>query len=383
MIEQHQTIFGAPFGNCFSTAVACIFGVPVEQMQNFMFYPDGEWWDALKAWCAERGYTPISFKVGSEDLLEHCPDVLCVASGPCVRGLDHSVVWKGAEMIWDPNPDGTGIESINDVVFFIKNDPTLTPLADFIGSHIRERLEEGSIMRAALEELGYLKPKTQDSGPDHFTVPKTGRFRNTPSVEIPFRVKGGDSDVPTLLDDDSGGDRRFSGDSAPVDEAQDSEVAKAQNIAMANEIVDALTDACTCPEACVAHDHHDAFIKFQIEPKPERLSCTPSSVDYMNKETRAHLASLGLVNPLGVVTPDAVTGSEAVLKMLGPIDSDNPLAKKITSLRDPTSTAKANARVHPPEEGMEDVVKRLVKPPKIDVPFRLISSDSPEDEKGE
>lgn len=124
MRKQYQTIFGTPFGNCFATCVACIFEIDVAFMQNFMFSADDEWWDVLRAWCDERGYTPLMFPCdGPEQLDENLPHAYAILSGPGPRGLDHSVIYRGGEMVWDPHPSGDGIIGYKDVVVFLKNDP--------------------------------------------------------------------------------------------------------------------------------------------------------------------------------------------------------------------------------------------------------------------
>lgn len=146
MREQRQTIFGLPFDNCFSTAVACIFDVAVEDMQNFMFSGDNEWWEVCVSWCGERGYTPLMFPLPTFEDLRNLPNSFCVVSGPAARGLDHAVVYRGEEMMWDPHPSDLGISSPNDVTVFVKNNPG-DPTFDLLKAITTKESDDVSALR--------------------------------------------------------------------------------------------------------------------------------------------------------------------------------------------------------------------------------------------
>jgi len=111
MIEQHQTVFGYPNGNCFSTCVACLLDVPVEDVPNFVADND-HWFHALEKWLVPQGLIPLCVPV--EDRLcqyDEVTNALSIATGPSPRGdFYHSVVWKDGDLRWDPHPEGKGID---------------------------------------------------------------------------------------------------------------------------------------------------------------------------------------------------------------------------------------------------------------------------------
>lgn len=118
MIEQHQTIFGYPNGNCFSTCVACLLDMPVEDVPNFVG-DNEDWYHALEDWLVPQGLVPLCIPV--EDRLSKYDEVtnaLSIATGPSPRGdWYHSVLWKKGKLHWDPHPDGDGLDG--DVAYYI------------------------------------------------------------------------------------------------------------------------------------------------------------------------------------------------------------------------------------------------------------------------
>lgn len=124
---QRQTIFGAPSGNCFATAVACVFDLDVADVPNFCAPPEKGWGDRFEAWCRDRGLQPLFFETENfPGWVEACsPKQVVIASGPAARGLLHTCVYRGGELLWDPHPDDTGLESVKDVLFFAQIEPRL------------------------------------------------------------------------------------------------------------------------------------------------------------------------------------------------------------------------------------------------------------------
>ena len=119
MKRQHQTIFGKPNGNCFSTCIACLLGVPVDAMPNFVGdHPgdDGKWHKAASAWLAERGLALDDFALDAEEVeaarvprWAHGREL--IASGKSPRGdWGHCVLWRDDELLWDPHPSGAGLD---------------------------------------------------------------------------------------------------------------------------------------------------------------------------------------------------------------------------------------------------------------------------------
>ena len=126
MRRQRQTIFGAPHGNCFSTCVACVLDLDLEDVPNFCGDGLEDWWDRFEAWCVERGlfpfeYYPKSWKEWKERLPAH---MVVICSGPAERGHDHSTVYLGnGTLLWDPHPSDAGLLEVVDVLVFTAIDP--------------------------------------------------------------------------------------------------------------------------------------------------------------------------------------------------------------------------------------------------------------------
>jgi hypothetical protein len=120
MRKQKQTIFGKG-GNCFSTCVACLLDLQVEDVPNFC--EKETWFNDCGEWLAERGYSILLCKevsTGGENDWNGNIETLHIASGPANRGLPHSAIYKIDSLFWDPHPDGSGIRSISDRIFIFK-----------------------------------------------------------------------------------------------------------------------------------------------------------------------------------------------------------------------------------------------------------------------
>ena len=127
MLKQHQTILGAGKGNCFSTCIACLLELPVDEVPNFCgdnWGNDGEWFRAANRWLARFGlrYFEVDFGewVGHELGLPDCYLIVC---GPGPRDCDHATVWLGGEMIHDPHPSGMGLLKPKSVGLLVPTDP--------------------------------------------------------------------------------------------------------------------------------------------------------------------------------------------------------------------------------------------------------------------
>lgn len=124
---QKQTIFGKPYGNCFATCVACIFGLDVSEVPNFCAPENGEggaWFEVVESWCRARGWLPLNFPSQGGHMPGWVPPgCVTIASGPAARGLDHATVYRGSELLWDPHPSDAGLERIDDFILFVALDP--------------------------------------------------------------------------------------------------------------------------------------------------------------------------------------------------------------------------------------------------------------------
>jgi hypothetical protein len=123
VIPVDQTTFGVPGGNCFSACVASLLELPIGAVPYFMHHGDG-WWDAFLAWLAPRGLDALCFELpASGDAAVWYPRGFHVLSGKSPRGdHTHSVVARGRDVVHDPHPDRTGVETRHDVVVLVPLD---------------------------------------------------------------------------------------------------------------------------------------------------------------------------------------------------------------------------------------------------------------------
>jgi hypothetical protein len=128
---QTQSRTGAPWGNCLEAAVATLIGIPLAEIPDIRSGAEkhGVYRDedlralfavrlpALRRWLAERygllfatgdGERPPWVDAAGPD----APPLFWVASGRSQRGFLHAVVCADHELIWDPHPARTGIETV-------------------------------------------------------------------------------------------------------------------------------------------------------------------------------------------------------------------------------------------------------------------------------
>lgn len=108
-----QTKFGSPDGNCLSACVATIFALNIDDVPSFT---SPGWWKSLEDWSAVRlKMTPV-MRSARLSAGERVP--IAIACGKSPRGLKHAVVWQHGEMLHDPHPDRSGIESVDYFICF-------------------------------------------------------------------------------------------------------------------------------------------------------------------------------------------------------------------------------------------------------------------------
>jgi len=103
-----QTIFGSPNGNCYQACLASIFELDLEEVPNFITFPESIWYKKLTDWCDEK-FGLIPQPIDSIGPFTNC---ICLASGKSPRGdFKHAIVWDcdKMEMIHDPHPSRDGI----------------------------------------------------------------------------------------------------------------------------------------------------------------------------------------------------------------------------------------------------------------------------------
>lgn len=80
-------------GNCLAAAIASVFELDLAEVPAF------------------------------EDHVQPAYDCIYIANGMSPRGLYHSIVAQGGEMIHDPHPSRAGIERVKDAYLFLALDP--------------------------------------------------------------------------------------------------------------------------------------------------------------------------------------------------------------------------------------------------------------------
>jgi len=112
-----QTILGE-HGNCMRACLASIFDVPIEECPDLSAEYDsgGNWWALLTEWCKTRDLSPRFEYTPCEP-----PKGYSMAGGASPRdiGRGHSCVALGGEIVHDPHPDGGGLSSIEDYIWFV------------------------------------------------------------------------------------------------------------------------------------------------------------------------------------------------------------------------------------------------------------------------
>ncbi len=113
MIPVDQTklhIPGKQNGNCMNAAFASILEIDIEDIPLFENMPESgygtkenpSWFSALTGWLESIGFHLLQWD-------EVYLPVYFVYNGPSLRGVEHSVVYKGSEMVHDPHPSRDGL----------------------------------------------------------------------------------------------------------------------------------------------------------------------------------------------------------------------------------------------------------------------------------
>lgn len=124
MIKYHQTILGEQ-GNCFSTCIASILELPLEDVPHFCDFDD--WFTVTNDWLRERGlsYIEMPYPIdnwGSElvaGLGYH------LIHGPAKRGFLHSCVGYAGKIVHDPHPSNAGLLRQDEIGLLVPLDPSL------------------------------------------------------------------------------------------------------------------------------------------------------------------------------------------------------------------------------------------------------------------
>lgn len=118
-------------GDCHRAAVASLFGFAMARVPHFALYglhaerdvDRHGWWWAFVGWCAslEPAYTVEEGLLRDVDLPEPSDDPAdllgCyLLGGPSPRGVEHFVVGRGGEVVWDPHPSRGGLTEATSAV---------------------------------------------------------------------------------------------------------------------------------------------------------------------------------------------------------------------------------------------------------------------------
>lgn len=118
MKQIYQTKFGAEDGNCLAACIACLFPVEIDAVPDFYAQAGALWHTAFERWAAQFGVRP--FTAWADGGVIPIKNVYHFIGGNSPRGVMHSVVGFGGEMVFDPHPSGAGLVSVVDYTFFIK-----------------------------------------------------------------------------------------------------------------------------------------------------------------------------------------------------------------------------------------------------------------------
>jgi len=126
--------------DCTRACIATILNLPIAEVPNFVAM-GGSWVKRVREFLRPFGMTVMNVAfTGDED---SPPDgVLCLAGGAGPRGVDHHVVWRDKQVVWDPYPGGGGLLAPpDDYLLFLPLDASrLTELEDLTFSSVQERL---------------------------------------------------------------------------------------------------------------------------------------------------------------------------------------------------------------------------------------------------
>ena len=121
-------------GNCFAACLASLLecdinDVPWPNQANVDSDDWGSYWRRIAVWLAERGLFMIEWDVDVKGPKPWVSDAAAdaeaywLAAGPSPRGVRHSVVMKGAEIVHDPHPEGGGISAVEIATVIAALDP--------------------------------------------------------------------------------------------------------------------------------------------------------------------------------------------------------------------------------------------------------------------
>jgi len=117
---------GKQKGNCMNAAFASLMEIQIEDIPKFEDMPGSSWYIALTNWLYGCGFELLRWDY------EIYLGGYFIANGPSPRGFEHSVVYKGTEMVHDPHPSRGGLEKVTSVWALLPLDPSCFTKYGFI-----------------------------------------------------------------------------------------------------------------------------------------------------------------------------------------------------------------------------------------------------------
>ena len=119
MIPIQQTKFhsSSQKGNCLAACVASLLDLTLAEVPQFENFNSGVWHDKLIDFLKVRGYELIRFDDYSDLSFYFTPqgieNLYYIANGQSPRDLsiNHSVIYKQDQLVFDPHPSNSGILS--------------------------------------------------------------------------------------------------------------------------------------------------------------------------------------------------------------------------------------------------------------------------------
>ena len=121
MKPVEQTILHDPdkgvVGNCFAACLASLLEISLEDVPHFVETSPDAWQKDLNQWLAARGLAfvdvwcpnPTNFQWYVTEQLGHVGFYILSGPSPRHKDVDHAVIAKGGEIVFDPHPSKAGI----------------------------------------------------------------------------------------------------------------------------------------------------------------------------------------------------------------------------------------------------------------------------------
>lgn len=108
---------GKQNGNCMVAAFASLLELKISDIPEFEDMSDGKWYPKMLAWLKGLGFQLLRWDE------EVYMSGYFIATGPSPRGIGHSVVYQGTEMVHDPHPSKEGLLEITSVWMLLPLNP--------------------------------------------------------------------------------------------------------------------------------------------------------------------------------------------------------------------------------------------------------------------